>query len=86
MDPLLPTVLIVEDDPDTARTLAMLLWLNGFQARVARDGRQALRAVRGWEPDVVLLDLVQFQAAFFRIAATLFGGSVCRRRSCRSQP
>jgi CheY-like chemotaxis protein len=57
MDRLLPTVLIVEDHPDTARTLALLLRHHGFQARVARDGREALRAVDGWEPDVVLLDL-----------------------------
>jgi len=57
MDPLLPTVLIVEDDRDTARTLALLLRHHGFKARLARDGPGALKAVDGWEPDVVLLDL-----------------------------
>jgi CheY-like chemotaxis protein len=57
MDRLLPTVLIVEDDPDTARTLALLLRHNGFKTRVARGGTEALRAVGRWEPDVVLLDL-----------------------------
>jgi tetratricopeptide (TPR) repeat protein len=30
--------------------------------------------------------LVQVQATFFRLAGCFLGGSVCRRRSCRSQP
>jgi hypothetical protein len=31
-------------------------------------------------------NLVQVQATFFRLAGCFLGGSVCRRRSCRSQP
>jgi hypothetical protein len=34
----------------------------------------------------VLKNLVQVQAAFFRNARFFLGGSVCRRRSCGSQP
>jgi len=38
-------------------------------------------------PDIPLYGvLVQVQATFFRLAGCFLGGSVCRRRSCRSQP
>jgi CheY-like chemotaxis protein len=51
-------VLVVEDDADTASSLAILLTLDGYEARVTGDGRTALRLARAWPPDVVLLDLV----------------------------
>jgi CheY-like chemotaxis protein len=50
-------VLIVDDAPDMAESLAMLVRLWGHQPAVARDGPQALRAARATRPDVVLLDL-----------------------------
>jgi CheY-like chemotaxis protein len=61
MDSLAPTgvsrVLIVEDNRDTADTTAMLLRMHGFDVVVAYDGRSALQAAKGYDPDVVLLDL-----------------------------
>jgi CheY-like chemotaxis protein len=50
-------VLIVEDSPDTADSLALLLELAGHQARTARDSRSAVAAVGAWQPDVLLVDL-----------------------------
>jgi CheY-like chemotaxis protein len=50
-------VLVVEDDADTADTLALLLRLNGYEVEVAADGSSALQAVRARGPDVVLLDI-----------------------------
>ena len=50
-------VLVVEDDEDTAASLAILLRLNGYHVEVAVDGPSALRAVQGSVPDVVLLDI-----------------------------
>jgi DNA-binding response OmpR family regulator len=50
-------VLVVEDYSDGARSLDVLLRLNGHDSRVARDGPSALAAVGEWVPDVVLLDL-----------------------------
>jgi CheY-like chemotaxis protein len=50
-------VLVIEDDQDTAATFAMLLRLHGYEVEVAVDGPNALRAVQGSPPDVVLLDL-----------------------------
>ena len=50
-------VLVVEDDEDTASSLAILLRLYGYEVEVAADGPSALRAVQASLPDVVLLDI-----------------------------
>jgi PAS domain S-box-containing protein len=50
-------VLIVEDDPDSADSLRLLLRLRGHDVRLARDGHAALAAARSEPPDVVLLDI-----------------------------
>jgi two-component system KDP operon response regulator KdpE len=51
------TVLIVEDDPQIARALAINLRARGWQVVVAADGRGALEAAAARHPDVVVLDL-----------------------------
>jgi CheY-like chemotaxis protein len=50
-------VLIVDDDEDTAMSLAMLLELEGLHAHFATDGVGALNAFEKFSPDVVLLDI-----------------------------
>ena len=50
-------VLVVDDDPDTAAGLAELLITRGHQARIAHDGRGALRQVRNEDFQLVLLDI-----------------------------
>lgn len=50
-------VLIVEDDADSARSLATLLQIGGNEAVVANDGPSALRAARALKPDAVVLDI-----------------------------
>jgi CheY-like chemotaxis protein len=50
-------VLIVEDDPDTAETLRLLLAFSGHRVMVASTGPDGVRAARQWGPDVVLCDL-----------------------------
>jgi CheY-like chemotaxis protein len=50
-------ILIVEDDEDTAETMARLLALFGHGARIARDGYEAIEVVRRLRPTYVLLDL-----------------------------
>jgi CheY-like chemotaxis protein len=52
-----PFVLIADDHRDLARTLAALLELAGFDAEIAHDGREALKAARAHRPDVLLLDI-----------------------------
>ncbi len=59
MEPTVPgwRVLCVDDDRDTADTLAVLLELVGFEPHVFYDGRAALAAVDHIQPDACLLDL-----------------------------
>jgi CheY-like chemotaxis protein len=50
-------VLIVDDCPDTAGSLAILLRLWGHEVQVTHDGPSALRAIPALQPGVVLLDI-----------------------------
>ena len=50
-------VLVVEDDQDSAQSLAMLLQIWGHRVEIAVDGHQALDAARTFEPEIVLLDI-----------------------------
>src|SRR5262252_1086013 len=50
-------ILIVEDNPDGAESLRMLLSLLGFEVRVAFTGPEGVRVGREWRPDVVLCDI-----------------------------
>jgi CheY-like chemotaxis protein len=51
-------VLVVEDEADTAASVAMLLRLDGHEVQVAGDGPTALRVAQERPPDVALLDLL----------------------------
>ena len=54
-----PTILIVEDDEQVAYLLQFMLERDGFQVRVAADGRAALEQAKlSPSPDAVLLDVM----------------------------
>lgn len=50
-------VLVVEDNQDTADTLAALLEFWGHSVTVAGDGATALSTATHWQPEVILLDI-----------------------------
>jgi PAS domain S-box-containing protein len=50
-------ILVVDDNVDAAESLALLLRLEGHDARPAHSGPAALEAVRAEPPEVVILDL-----------------------------
>jgi signal transduction histidine kinase/DNA-binding response OmpR family regulator len=50
-------VLVVDDNKDAAQSTALLLRLAGFEAQLAYDGAEALKAVSEFCPDAVLLDI-----------------------------
>ena len=52
------TVLIVEDDTNTADLVALYLRREGFQALTANDGAQGLALAERYRPDLVILDLM----------------------------
>jgi signal transduction histidine kinase/ActR/RegA family two-component response regulator len=50
-------LLIVEDHPDVAESLAMILRCDDHEVRIAHDGLAALKVLKKFKPDVVLLDV-----------------------------
>jgi signal transduction histidine kinase len=50
-------ILVVDDNRDSAESLATLLRLIGNEVRTAHDGRQALEVAADYQPDMVLLDI-----------------------------
>jgi two-component system OmpR family response regulator len=51
------SILIVEDDLDTAESMAILLRLDGHRVYIACDGAVALELVAKSRPDVALIDI-----------------------------
>ena len=68
-------ILIVDDNRDSADSLALLLEITNNQTYLAHDGLEALAAIETHRPDVVLLDIG---------LPKLDGHEVCRR--VREQP
>lgn len=68
-------VLIVDDNYDSAESLAMLMEITGNKTYMAHDGVEALEAIEKYRPEVVLLDIG---------LPRLDGHEVCRR--VRQQP
>ncbi len=64
-------VLIVEDNPDSADSLRMLLQFFGHEVWVARTGPDGVRQARARRPDVVLCDIGLPGLDGFGVAAAL---------------
>jgi len=58
MDQAQPKILIVEDDPSIAGFVGLELGHTGFLVRKVSDGAAALDAVREFQPDVVVMDVM----------------------------
>lgn len=52
------TIVIVEDEPDTAEMFGEMLRLRGFQVIKAYSGKPAIEVIRTGKPDAVVLDLM----------------------------
>jgi CheY-like chemotaxis protein len=66
-------VLVVDDEPDVADTLALVLQAEGYNVRVAYEGWEAVWAAEEFRPDVVLLDLAMPHLHGFDVARLLRG-------------
>ncbi len=52
-----PTILVVDDDPDLRRVLALTLVDTGYQVEEASDGISALERIAVCAPDLILADV-----------------------------
>jgi len=64
-------ILVVDDDRDTAESMACLLRLFGHDAQIALNGYQAIEIARRLRPHYVLLDLGLPGLDGFQIASRL---------------
>ena len=56
-------ILIVDDEPDIVSYLEMLLQDQGYETSTARNGNEALEAVKADRPDLVTLDITMPEAS-----------------------
>ncbi len=54
---MLPSILLVDDEPSILRTLSGLLSDEGFEVKTASNGYEALKFIDAESPDLVLLDI-----------------------------
>src|SRR5947208_13225238 len=54
----MPSVLIVDDEPNIRRMVGALLGAEGYEERDAQDGASGLQRALESEPDILLLDLM----------------------------
>ncbi len=50
-------ILVVEDDPQVARLITLVLQRNGYESNVVSDGQSALRRARESKPVMIFADL-----------------------------
>src|SRR6185436_7041661 len=90
-------ILVVDDNHDSALSLAMVLTIMGHETRTAHDGEMAVAAAESFLPEVVLLDIglpklngyevaqrireQPWGASMFLIAVTGWGQEEDRQRS-----
>ena len=55
---MIEKILIADDEPNIVISLEFLLRREGFEVSVARDGQEALDAIRRDRPQLVLLDVM----------------------------
>jgi DNA-binding response OmpR family regulator len=53
-----PSILVVDDEPSIREVVSIYLRRAGYRVIVAQDGQQALQALEGEPPDLVVLDLM----------------------------
>ncbi len=101
-EPIVPTkprfrILVVDDNPDSALSMAMMLSMMGHETRTAHDGEAAVATAEAFRPQVVLLDIglpklngyevaqrirkEEWGASMFLVAITGWGQDEDRRRS-----
>ena len=64
-------VLIADDEPNILISLEFLMKREGWVVSVARDGIEALAAIRRERPDLVLLDVMMPGKSGFEVCAEL---------------
>jgi len=62
-----PKILVVDDEPFICRSLTFVLKKGNFDVIEARDGEEALEAIRTHKPDLVFLDVMMPKVNGFEV-------------------
>jgi DNA-binding response OmpR family regulator len=65
------SILVVDDEPNIVLSLEFLMSKEGYLVRTARDGEEALEAIRESPPDLVLLDVMMPRLDGFEVCQTV---------------
>lgn len=71
MDPNMPTILIVDDEPCIRECLEAMLKPDGYLTDSVSNGPQALVSIANQPPDLILLDVMMPGMDGFEVATTL---------------
>jgi two-component system, OmpR family, alkaline phosphatase synthesis response regulator PhoP len=64
-------VLIADDNPQGVELLEAYLAGTDYDIQTAADGEETLRKVRGWQPDLILLDVMMPKISGFEVCKRL---------------
>lgn len=51
-------ILVVDDDPDIRTAVRLILEKHGYVVKTAANGKEALKAIDTYRPDLIILDLI----------------------------
>jgi PAS domain S-box-containing protein len=66
-----PTIAVVDDDPDVRRILRVILERHGYATWAAADGQEAFRMIVEQKPDLLILDLMMPNLDGFQLVRLL---------------
>ena len=64
-------ILVADDDRDTVLTLMMLLREEGYDVQGLHSGREVMRRITDFDPDVVIIDIQLPERSGWEIARTI---------------
>ncbi len=64
-------ILIVDDEPDVASLLNLMLRSKGYETIIASDGQEALEKARHEQPDLIVLDIMLPRLDGYKVARML---------------
>jgi DNA-binding response OmpR family regulator len=72
-------VLVVDDEPNIVLSLEFLMRRAGFEVQVARSGGEALKALEGEPPDLMLLDVMMPEFDGYEVCERIRANPAWRR-------
>ena len=66
-------ILVVDDEPFICRSLTFVLRKGNYEVLEARDGAEALEAIRAHKPDLVFLDVMMPKVNGFEVTQQIRG-------------